>query len=195
MVEMSTADAGRTERGYSTSYMVEQSTEEVFAAILDVGAWWTGKVDGRADEVGAEFTYRHPPQHYSRQCVVELEPGRRVVWRVIDSHLSFISEPGEWTGSEIAFDIVPAAGGTELRFAHVGLVPDVECFGACSTAWLHYVNGSLCSLITTEGACPIRGDRRPQPRQANPQRKREEKWTFCTESESSQRRWTTSTTP
>jgi hypothetical protein len=151
---MSTASTARTERGYSTSYTVEQSPEEVFAAILDVGAWWTGQVEGRADELGAEFTYRHPPQHYSLQRVVELEPGRRVVWRVADSHLAFISEPGEWTGSQIVFDIVPSAGGAELRFTHVGLVPDVECLGACSTAWLHYVNGSLRSLITTGEGLP-----------------------------------------
>jgi activator of Hsp90 ATPase-like protein len=152
--EMSTASTARTERGYSTSYTVEQSPEEVFAAILDVCAWWTGQIEGRADELGAEFSYRHPPQHYSLQRVIELEPGRRVVWQVTDSHLSFISEPGEWTGSDIVFDIVPAADGTELRFTHVGLVPDVECFGACSTAWLHYVNGSLRNLITTGEGLP-----------------------------------------
>jgi hypothetical protein len=114
----------------------------------------TGQVEGRADELGAEFTYRHPPQHYSRQRVVELEPGRRVVWRVTDSHLSFVPEPGEWTGTEIVFDIVPAADGTELRFTHVGLVPAVECFGACSAGWLHYINGSLHSLITTGAGLP-----------------------------------------
>lgn len=152
--EESTANTALTERGYSTSYMVEQSPEEVYAAILDVGAWWTGDVEGRADELDAEFTYRHPPQHYSRQRVVELEPGRRVVWRVTDSHLSFVPEPEEWTGTEIVFEIIHAAGGTELRFTHVGLVPDVECFGACSTAWLHYVNGSLRSLITTGAGLP-----------------------------------------
>jgi hypothetical protein len=43
---------------------------------------------------------------------------------------------------------------TSLWFTHVGLVPDVECFGACSTAWLHYVNGSLRSLITTGEGLP-----------------------------------------
>ncbi|GGU14238.1 SRPBCC family protein [Lentzea flava] len=144
----------RTDRGYTTSYVVEQSPDEVFAAVLDVPAWWTGEIEGNAGEVGAEFTYRHPPQHYSRQRVTELEPGRRVVWRVVDSHLSFVSEPAEWTGSDIVFDIVAADSGTELRFTHVGLVPDVECFGACSTAWLHYVNGSLHSLITTGQGLP-----------------------------------------
>ncbi|SDP66552.1 SRPBCC family protein [Lentzea jiangxiensis] len=142
------------ERGYTTSYVVEQSPDEVYAAVLDVRAWWTGEVEGRTDEVGAEFTYRHPPQHYSRQRITELEPCRRVVWLVTDSRLSFVSEPAEWTGSEVVFDIVAAGGGTELKFTHVGLVPDVECFGACSTAWLHYVNGSLHSLITTGQGLP-----------------------------------------
>lgn len=144
----------QTERGYTTSYVVEQSPDEVFAAVVDVPAWWTGEIEGSTGEVGAEFTYRHPPQHYSRQRVTELEPGRRVVWRVVDSHLSFVSEPAEWTGSDIVFEIVPVAGGTELRFTHVGLVPGVECFGACSAGWLHYVGGSLHSLITTGQGLP-----------------------------------------
>jgi hypothetical protein len=53
--ELRTASTTRAEPGYSTSYTVEQSPEEVFAAILNVGAWWTGQVEGRADELGAEF--------------------------------------------------------------------------------------------------------------------------------------------
>ncbi|HTF48110.1 MAG TPA: SRPBCC domain-containing protein [Pseudonocardia sp.] len=152
--ETSTAITTAPGRDYSTSYPVQQSPEEVYAAILDVGAWWTGQVEGRADKVGAEFTYRHLPQHYSLQRVVELEPSRRVVWRVIDSQLAFVSEPSEWTGSQIVFDIVPAADSTELRFTHIGLMPDVECFGACSTAWRHYINGSLHNLITAGEGLP-----------------------------------------
>ncbi|WP_328322359.1 SRPBCC domain-containing protein [Kribbella sp. NBC_00382] len=154
---------------YSTTFTVPQSAEEVYAAVLNVGAWWTGEIEGRPDEVGAEFAYRHLPQHFSLQRVVELEPGRRVVWQVVDSKLAFVSEPSEWTGSQIVFDITPEADGSgsdprgpghaavtgaELRFTHLGLVPEVECFGACSTAWRHYVNGSLHSLITTGAGLP-----------------------------------------
>ena len=159
---------------YSTSFTVQQSAEEVYAAILNVGAWWTGEIEGRADEVGAEFAYRHLPQHYSLQRVVELEPGRRVVWQVVESKLAFVSEPSEWTGSQIVFDILSGTAssgpdrahsigdgsdhgsvvGTELRFTHLGLMPEVECFGACSTAWRHYVNGSLHSLISTGEGLP-----------------------------------------
>lgn len=143
-----------TGRGYSTSFTVDQSPEEVYAAILNVPAWWTGQVEGTTDEIGAEFSYRHPPQHYSRQRVTELEFARRVVWQVVDSELSFVSEPAEWTGSDIVFEIGPVADGTELRFTHVGLLPEVECYDACSTGWIHYVGGSLHSLITTGAGLP-----------------------------------------
>lgn len=141
-------------RGYSTSFTVPQSPAEVFAAVLDVGAWWTGEIDGRTCELGDEFDYRHRPQHFSRQRVVGLEPARRVVWLVTDSELAFVSEPAEWTGSEIVFEIGPDGSGAGLRFTHVGLVPDVECYGACSVAWQHYVDGSLRSLISTGSGLP-----------------------------------------
>ena len=77
-----------------------------------------------------------------------------MAWLVTDSQLAFVSEPGEWTGSTIVFDIAAHPGGAELQFTHVGLVPDVECFGACSTAWVHYINGSLRSRITTGEGLP-----------------------------------------
>ncbi|MDQ1540164.1 MAG: hypothetical protein QOH29_890 [Actinomycetota bacterium] len=152
--EISTAVTRRAGRDYSTAYTVEQSPAEVYAAILNVPAWWTGQVEGTTDVIGAEFSYRHPPQHYSRQRVSDLEPGGRVVWQVVDSELSFVSEPAEWTGSEIVFEIAPVSGGTELRFTHVGLMPDVECYDACSSGWIHYVTGSLHSLITTGAGLP-----------------------------------------
>ena len=152
--DVSEPQATSTGRGYSTSYAVDRAPEEVYRAILDVPAWWTGEVEGTTDAVGAEFSYRHPPQHYSRQRVTELEVGRRVVWHVVDSELPFVSDPAEWTGSQIVFDLTPVPDGTVLHFTHLGLVPDVECYDACSAGWLHYVTGSLRSLITTGAGLP-----------------------------------------
>ena len=43
----------------------------------------------------------------------------------------------------------PEDGATDVRFTHVGLVPDYECFDICSNAWGMYVGDSLRSLITT----------------------------------------------
>ena len=48
---------------------------------------------------------------------------------------------------------------TEVRFAHLGLVPEVECYDACSNAWGGYVNSSLRTLITKGKGQPNRKEK------------------------------------
>jgi hypothetical protein len=37
------------------------------------------------------------------------------------------------------FDIVPAGSGTELRFRHAGLTPQLACWDACVGAWTYFM--------------------------------------------------------
>jgi hypothetical protein len=134
---------------YSITVTVDQTPQEVFDAINDVRAWWTGDVEGSTDELGAEFTYRHQELHYSKQRITQLSPGKRVVWHVVEADLAFTRDKAEWKGTDIVFDIAEQDGKTELRFTHVGLVPAIECYSNCSDAWRYFVAGSLRSLITT----------------------------------------------
>ena len=62
-------------------------------------------VEGSADKVGDEFTYRYKDIHYSKQRVTELIPGKKIVWLVTESNLNFIKDKQEWTGTKISFDI------------------------------------------------------------------------------------------
>lgn len=138
-----------TSQNFATSFTVGHSAEEVFKAITNVRGWWTGDIDGAADTLDAEFTYRYADLHHSRQKVAQLVPDRKVVWRVTEAHLAFVDDPAEWVGTEITFEIVPQGETTEVRFAHEGLRSDFECFDQCSSAWGFFVNGSLRRLITT----------------------------------------------
>jgi hypothetical protein len=131
------------------SFTVDQSAEEVFDAINNVRGWWSGEIDGHTDKPGAEFTYRYKDVHRSTQKIIEFVPGRKVVWRVVDSQVNFVKDRTEWNGTDIVFEIARKDGRTELRFTHVGLVPVFECYGGCSGAWGFYINDSLRSLITT----------------------------------------------
>jgi hypothetical protein len=132
---------------FSTTFTVNRSPEEVFAAINDVRSWWTGEITGGTDQLGAEFTYAYDDLHRSTHKVVELVAGTKVVWLVTDSRLSFTADPAEWTGTEIVFDISRKGNATEVRFTHVGLEPAVECFESCSSAWGHYINGGLRARV------------------------------------------------
>ena len=85
----------------------------------------------------------------SKQKIAELIPGKKVVWLVLDGNLNFVKDKSEWKGTRITFEIAEKGAGTEIRFTHLGLVPDYECYSACSNAWGYYINGSLRSLITT----------------------------------------------
>ena len=136
-------------KDYTTSFTVDQSPEQVFAAVTNVRGWWSGQIDGDTDRLGAEFTYRYQDMHRSTQRITELVPGKKVVWRVLDAKLNFVKDKAEWNGTDIVFEIAKKDGKTELRFTHVGLVPTIECYGKCAGAWGFYINESLRDLITT----------------------------------------------
>jgi hypothetical protein len=120
----------------------------VFAAINDVHGWWSGAIHGDTSKVGDEFSYRYEDIHYSKQQIRELVPGRRVAWHVLDANLNFAKDKAEWQGTDIVFDITKKGDKTELRFTHIGLVPEFEYFGSCSGGWHFYIDGSLRNFIS-----------------------------------------------
>src|SRR5580692_1931495 len=142
-------DRNMKTKNFTTSFVVDQTPEEVFSSINNVRGWWSGEVIGDTGKLGAEFTYRYKNMHYTKQQITEFVPGKKVVWHVTDAELTFVKDKTEWIGTDIVFEISKKAGKTELRFTHVGLVPAFECFGGCSGAWAALVGGNLRNLIIT----------------------------------------------
>ncbi len=127
--------------------MVDQSPEEAFNAINNVRGWWTGDITGSTDKLNEEFIYRYKDFHYSKHKITELIPGKKVVWLITDSSLEFLKDKKEWNGTKVIFDIAKKGDKTEVRFTHVGLVPEIECYDKCSNAWGSFITGSLKNLI------------------------------------------------
>jgi len=150
----------------SYSFSVDKSPEEVFSAIKDVRSWWSQGIEGKTGKVGDVFTYRHRDMHYSTQKLVEVEPDAKLVWLVTDARLTFTKNQREWEGTKITFEISRNGKKTDVRFTHVGLSPDHECFNACSEGWGFYIKDSLRKLITTgKGDPDTKANKRPAQEQ------------------------------
>jgi uncharacterized protein YndB with AHSA1/START domain len=137
-------------QNFAVTMTVDETPSEVFEAINNIKEWWTGEpgVQGSANKVDDEFTYRHQDIHYSKQKVTELVPGKRITWLITESQLNFVKDKDEWTGTQIRFEIFEKSNGTELRFTHIGLTQGKECYNDCSTVWTSYVRNSLKKFIT-----------------------------------------------
>jgi hypothetical protein len=145
-----TNDSKTRQEDLSITISVDQTPEQAFHAINNVRGWWTGKIEGPTDVLGGEFSYRYEDFHFSKQKVVELVPGKKVVWLIVDSHLGFVEDKHEWNGTKVTFDISRKGDKTEVRFTHAGLVPAHQCFNDCSRAWGSYVRGTLRKLIEAQ---------------------------------------------
>ena len=147
---------------YSVAFTVFQDVTYVFDAINNVRGWWIDEIDGDTDHLHDEFSVRFGDVHYSKQRITDFVPNSKVTWLVTDSHLSFVENSSEWTGTKITFDISSERKGTRIKFTHWGLSPDMACFDGCSDAWRTYIKGSLRSLIQTGNGNPTKaGELKP----------------------------------
>jgi hypothetical protein len=139
----------KKENDFTTSIVVDKSATEVFNAINNVRGWWQGEIKGNTEKLNDEFTYKMGDFHLSQQKIVELIPGKKVVWLVTESKINFVADKNEWVNTKIIFEITPLKNKTKLTFTHQGLVPAIECYGGCSGAWGQLIEKSLLSLVTT----------------------------------------------
>jgi hypothetical protein len=141
---------------YTISFTVDQSPGDVFDAINNIQGWWGEDVQGSNSSVGDEFTYRVQDVHYCRLKVTELVPDEKVTWLVLENHMTFVEDQTEWVGTTISFEIGRRNQQTEVRFSHLGLKSQFECFDVCSNAWGSLMSISLPSLIRTGTGKPYR---------------------------------------
>lgn len=147
-----------TEKNYTAAFSVNQSPEVVFAAMCNPRAWWSEAIVGETDRANAAFYYHYKDSHRCTFLVTELVPSRKLVWHVLHNDFTFIRDKREWNDTDVVFEITEKHDETELRFTHVGLVPEDECFNACSDAWDIFIKTSLRNLITTGKGTPLSTD-------------------------------------
>jgi uncharacterized protein YndB with AHSA1/START domain len=115
--------------------------EKVYEALTTVdglAAWWTADTSGDGD---GTLLFRFGEVGGFDMKVLDLQPGRRVHWEVVDG-------PAEWIATTITFDLVREGEWTIVRFAHAGWREPVEFLSHCSTKWATFLM-SLKRLVET----------------------------------------------
>jgi hypothetical protein len=138
---------------FKMTFFVHSSPEEAFKTILDVRSWWRGlydeDIEGKSDVLNEEFTFRAGAGvHYSKHQLIEATPNKKIVWRVSDGNLTFIQNKKEWVNTRICFEISEKDNQTQITFTHEGLVPELECYNACSATWTKYLQEKLMKVLS-----------------------------------------------
>ena len=150
---------------FTTTILVDQTPKEAFNSITNVRGWWSEEIEGSTDKLNDEFKYHFEDIHRCQLKLIEVVTDKKIVWLVMDNYFKpgifdqssrhlrsndgFTEGKSEWTGTKISFELSEKGNKTQIRFTHLGLVPEYECFDVCSNGWTHYIRLSLYSLITT----------------------------------------------
>lgn len=138
---------------FQCSFTANVSADEAFDKINRVSEWWTMNVDGESKELDDIFKIEFG-KTWSTMKIVESVPGKKVVWYVTDCFLHFLKDKQEWKGTKIVFEIFPKKDSSEIVFTHLGLVPEIECYGNCQEGWNFYAGTSLRKLMNEGKGTP-----------------------------------------
>src|SRR5579872_164319 len=122
-------------KDYIVAFLVDKEHKEAFEAIANVRSWFTQAIEGDTDRSGAVFYYHYQDNHRCTFKITEFEPGKKIVWHVLQNYFKFTKDSTEWTGTDVVFDIDKKGDRTEVRFTHIGLVPAYECYEVCASSW------------------------------------------------------------
>jgi uncharacterized protein YndB with AHSA1/START domain len=108
-----------------------------FTSAAGVSRWW-GPTEGDGT-VGGTLAVSFGEYGVNAVRVLEAGP-TRVVWEsVAPDGVIVTGHTPEWLGTTMEFDILPADAGTELRFRHAGLTPQLECWDDCFAGWTYFM--------------------------------------------------------
>jgi len=141
------------QQNYLCSITVNVAAKQAFECITHISDWWTANFEGISQKLNDVWTV-HFGETFVKAKVVEMVPYKKIAWQVIDCYLHWLNDKKEWNNTELVFEISADNDLTQINFTHVGLVPEIECYGSCVKGWDQYVKGSLFKLITEGKGLP-----------------------------------------
>ncbi|MFA6440434.1 MAG: SRPBCC domain-containing protein [Bacteriovoracaceae bacterium] len=123
------------------------SAKETYQRIMRVTEWWSENIEGSFEKLNDVFTIHFAFGDSFVIKIVELVPDKKIVWQVMDCNLTWVKNSKEWKDTEIRFEILNDRNSTHINFAHIGLVPDFECYNGCANGWNQYIKKSLFRFL------------------------------------------------
>ncbi|HVX50972.1 MAG TPA: SRPBCC domain-containing protein [Chitinophagaceae bacterium] len=135
---------------YTATITVTATPQHVFNCLTSVSQWWSKDFEGSSINLNDVFVICHPGQHYTKQQLVEVTTGKKIVWLVTDSNLNWLEkDQHEWTNTKMIFTLTAADKNTVLQFTHEGLTPAKECYTRCTQGWDMVIKEKLFDFIAT----------------------------------------------
>ena len=119
-------------------------TYRALSTLEGLAGWWTTTTKGNPN-TGGTIEFRFGPRGGFDMKVLEAEPGKRVLWQVVDG-------PDVWIGTKISFDLRRDGDYTVVLFKHQGWKEPVEFMHHCSTKWATFLLSLKSFVETGEGA-------------------------------------------
>ncbi|MES3000513.1 MAG: SRPBCC domain-containing protein [Pseudomonadota bacterium] len=135
---------------------IKAPVEAVYRALATregVAGWWTTDTQGDSNPGGLlklTFTAGGKVLGGFDIKVLELSPGKRVLWEVVDG-------PAEWIGTKIDFELKQEDDFAIVLFKHEGWKEPVEFMSHCSTKWAIFLM-SLKAFVETGKGSPSPDD-------------------------------------
>lgn len=131
---------------------IKSSTSDVYRALTTrqgLAGWWTTDTRGSFD-VGSVIGFHFGTRGFFNMKVLELDPGRRIAWQVVDG-------PKDWIGGKVNFDLKQEGEQTTVLFKHEGWREQSEFMHHCSTKWATFLM-SMKALVETGKGAPFPDD-------------------------------------
>jgi uncharacterized protein YndB with AHSA1/START domain len=135
---------------------IKAPVDEVYQALATrdgLAGWWTTDTQGESKIGGTiKFLFSVGGRVLGGfdMKVLELKPGRHVLWQVVDG-------PAEWIGTKVIFELKQEGDYSIVLFKHQGWKEPVEFMHHCSTKWAIFLM-SLKSLVETGKGKPSPDD-------------------------------------
>jgi len=126
---------------------IRSTVDKAYKAIATregLAGWWTTNTKGTS-EIGGVLKFRFGAGGFDMK-VLELEPGKRVLWEVVGG-------PDEWIGTHVSWDLRQENDYAIVLLKHTGWREAGEFMHHCSTKWAAFLI-SLKQLVETGKGAP-----------------------------------------